>query len=48
MFNATLQASAPAQPFSLIWIIETLLFVNLREQLRGDGDQAEGAYHYGL
>jgi hypothetical protein len=50
MFNSTAQAKQPTQPFSLIWIIETLLFVNLREELapRTDAGQPDGAYRYGL
>lgn len=48
MFNSTLPAPSSPQAFSLIWIIETLLCVNLREQLRVDGDDQAAAYHYGL
>jgi hypothetical protein len=50
MFNSTVQATPSAQPFSLMWIIETLLFVNLREELAQstDGEQPDSAYHYGL
>lgn len=52
MFNSSfsVQVTPANQPFSLIWIIEKLLFVNLREELviGTDGDQPDGAYRYGL
>jgi hypothetical protein len=50
MFNSTVQATPSTQPFSLIWIIETLLFVDLREELgpTTDAGQPDGAYRYGL
>lgn len=50
MFNSTVKATPSTQPFRLIWIIETLLFVNLREELAPSTNtgQPDGAYRYGL
>ncbi|WP_426113802.1 hypothetical protein [Massilia sp. PWRC2] len=50
MFNSTMHAASSSQPFSLVWLLETLLFVHLRETLAVDraADQSDGAYHYGL
>jgi hypothetical protein len=41
---------APAQPFSLMFIIETLFAVNLREQLDANtaGDKSDAAYTWGM
>ncbi|MES2258277.1 MAG: hypothetical protein V4724_07145 [Pseudomonadota bacterium] len=45
-----LQTTAPAAPFSLIGLIETLLSINLRTALDADtgGDKSDAAYHWGM
>jgi hypothetical protein len=42
--------TAPAQPFSLAFIIETLFAVNLREKLDADtaGDKSDASYTWGM
>lgn len=46
----TIPTHAPAQPFSLAFIIETLFAVKLREQLDADtsGDKSDAAYTWGM
>jgi hypothetical protein len=41
---------APAQPFSLMFIIETLFAVNLREQIdaKTGGDKSDASYTWGM
>lgn len=43
-------APAPAAPFSLMFILETLLCVHLREKLDAStaGDKSDAKYSYGL
>jgi hypothetical protein len=50
MTTITTQQTAPAEPFSLMGIIETLFAIQLREQLNGEskGDQSDAAYTWGL
>lgn len=50
MTTITSKQTAPAQPFSLIGIIETLFAIQLREQLNTEnkGDQSDAAYTWGL
>jgi hypothetical protein len=45
-----LPTHAPAQPFSLMFIIETLFAVNLREQLdaKTSGDKSDASYTWGM
>lgn len=46
----TAPAQAPAQPFSLAFIIETLFATNLREKLDNDtrGDKSDAKYTWGM
>jgi hypothetical protein len=46
----TLPTQAPAQPFSLAFIIETLFAVNLREKLDANtgGDKSDASYTWGM
>lgn len=50
MTTVTTQQPAPAAPFSLMGIIETLFAIQLREQLNSEnkGDQSDAAYTWGL
>jgi hypothetical protein len=45
-----ISAPAPAAPFSLMFILETLFCVHLREKLDADtaGDKSDAKYAYGL
>jgi len=42
--------ATPAEPFTLIGLIETLFSIKLREQLDADtkGDKSDAAYHWGM
>lgn len=44
------KTTTAATPFSLAMIIDTLLFVNLREKLDADtaGDKSDAAYTHGM
>jgi hypothetical protein len=46
----TIPAAAPARPFSLMFILETIFATNLREKLDREtaGDKSDAAYTYGL
>jgi hypothetical protein len=46
----TLSNPAPAQPFSLMFIIETLFAVNLREKVDANtgGDKSDAKYTWGM
>ncbi len=48
--NKAVPATAPAAPFTLIGLIETLFSIQLREQLDADtkGDKSDAAYHWGM
>jgi len=50
MTTVTTQQPAPAAPFSLMGIIETVFAIQLREQLNSEnkGDQSDAAYTWGL
>lgn len=56
MFNTTTSTRSTAtatpavEPFSLLGILATLFFLDLRQQLNeiDSADQGEAAYHYGM
>lgn len=50
MINSTIRTAPVNQPFSLMWIIETLLLVDLRQATveQTPHDQANGGYMFGL
>ncbi|MFL6711049.1 MAG: hypothetical protein ACJ8HI_22835 [Massilia sp.] len=50
MINSTIRTAPANQPFSLMWIIETLLLVDLRQAAveQTPNSQADGGYMFGL